>query len=83
MTIEEILNPDTPHLVEQLEKATNEEILQWFSESLKVTRPELAEKPTTKSTSRSVANTTITKEKQEKLQRARAVAKQFGLELGL
>ena len=78
MTIEELLDCDA----NTLEKMTDAELLKHFEPYLKVTRPELAVKPETKSHARPI-NNFVSKEKQEKLEKARAVAKQFGLELGL
>lgn len=65
----------------QLEAMTDQQLLTYFTPFLKVTRPELVEKPTPSNIAR--PSYTRKSQKDEKLDRAKAALAQLGLELKL
>ena len=77
MTIEELLDchPD------DIKKMTDTELLKHFEPYLKVTRPELAEKPA--GGTKRVSNERMSSPKNDKFNKAMAMAAQLGIDLDL
>lgn len=80
MTIEELLgNP-----VEKIEKMSDDELLKYFEPYLKVTRPELAEKPVVGKHVRKMSeDPSSTARRKSKFDMLNSMAKDLGIELDL
>jgi len=74
MTIEQLL--ECP--VEQWESLTQKQIEEWFSPLLKITRPEMAEKPIMRHGKRKLEQPTFLSDKQKE---AMHIAEQYGFKL--